>query len=139
MSEVYFFAHIVLALTLGSILGWQRTHFGKSAGLRTFALVTAGATLFTILSTQAFGPANLSAVVTGIVTGIGFLGSGTILHKANRVEGLTTAAGLWIAAAIGMAVGVGYYILSISTTLVVLFLLMVDDSRFKKEQDLGSK
>jgi len=134
MSEVYLLLHIVLAIVLGSVLGWQRTHFGKSAGLRTFALVTAGATLFTILSMRAFGT-NTTAVASGIVTGIGFLGAGTILHKENRVEGLTTAAGLWMAAAIGMAVGVGYYLLSIATTIIVLILLMIDDSNFKKSEE----
>ncbi|MFA7654324.1 MAG: MgtC/SapB family protein [Candidatus Magasanikbacteria bacterium] len=130
MFEIYFLCHIILAIILGAILGWQRTHLGKSAGLRTYALVTGGATLFTILSIHAFGT-TIAPVAAAIVTGIGFLGAGTILHRENRVEGLTTAAGLWMAAAIGMAVGVGYYILGIGTTIIAFVLLMIDDSGFK--------
>jgi len=130
MSEVYFFGQIVLAIILGGVLGWQRTHLGKPAGLRTYALVTAGATLFTILSVVAFSD-DTARVAANIVTGIGFLGAGMILHKQNHIEGLTTAAGLWMAAAIGMAIGLQYYILATATTVVVLLLLMIDDSRLK--------
>lgn len=136
MQEIYLVGQIVLALALGAILGWQRTHSGRWAGLRTYALVTAGSTLFTLLSVNAFG-ADIARVAAQIVTGIGFLGAGTILHKETRVEGLTTAAGLWVAAAIGMAVGVGYYLLSIVTSLLVLLILMYDDRRMVKEDRMS--
>ncbi len=127
MIEYYFIIKIVLALILGGIIGWQRVHWGRPAGIRTYALVTAGSTLFTLLSINSFS-ADTARVAAQIVTGIGFLGAGTILHKESKIEGLTTAAGLWMAAAIGMAVAVGYYILAIVVSILVLLLLMVDDN-----------
>jgi len=138
LNELYYIGQLILALALGGILGWQRERWGKWAGPRTYALVTAGATLFTILSINAFGsyPAMVAAQ---IVTGIGFLGAGTILHKENRVEGLTTAAGLWMSAAIGMAIGVGYYLLSIGVSLMVLLILMFNDRRFQKQWEAEIK
>jgi len=124
--ELIFIGQILLAVLLGAILGIQRERWGKWAGPRTYALVCAGAALFTLLSRNFFSvtPAIIPAA---IVSGIGFLGAGTILHKENRVEGLTTAAGLWMTAAIGMAVGTERYLLSAVVTLIILLLLMVDD------------
>ena len=132
MYDLFAIGQIALAVLLGGILGWQRENWGKSAGPRTYALVTAGSTLFTILSLTAFGT-DTARVAAGVVTGIGFLGVGTILHKQNHIEGLTTAAGLWMAAAIGMAVGVQYFILSIASTILMFLVLQIDDHRFKKE------
>lgn len=119
---------VVLAVILSSILGWQRQQKGKWAGIRTYALVGGGAALFTVLSINAFG-SDPARVASNIVTGIGFLGAGTILHKQNRVEGLTTAAGLWMVAAIGMSVGVGYYILATVVSLLALIIFMADDKK----------
>lgn len=130
-KELSMLIPIVVAIILGGIIGWQREKQGKWAGPRTHALVAGGSALFTLLSVTAFG-VNNAAVAAGIVTGIGFLGAGTILRREDRVEGLTTAAGLWMAAAIGMAVGLQFYLLSIATSVVVLLLLMFNDSRFKK-------
>lgn len=132
MNELFLALHVVLSLFLGGILGWQRENRGKSAGPRTYALVAGGSTLFTLLSITAFG-ADISRIASQIVVGIGFLGAGTILHKENRVEGLTTAAGLWMVAAIGMAVGVRYYILSIVASFLVLAIFMFDDRKYKKD------
>jgi putative Mg2+ transporter-C (MgtC) family protein len=132
MEEIFFTLHVVLALFLGGMLGWQRENRGKSAGPRTYALVAGGSTLFTILSVSAFG-SDIARIASQIVVGIGFLGAGTILHKENRVEGLTTAAGMWMVAAIGMAVGVRYYILAIVASFLVLAIFMFDDSKYKKE------
>ncbi|MFA5061646.1 MAG: MgtC/SapB family protein [Patescibacteria group bacterium] len=130
-EELALLIPIVYAIILGGLIGWQREKQGKWAGPRTHALVAGGSALFTLLSVTAFGPNN-APVAAGIVTGIGFLGAGTILRKEDRVEGLTTAAGLWMAAAIGMASGLQFYILSIATSVLVLLLLMFDDSKFKK-------
>lgn len=130
-NEVVLLGQIALAFILGGVIGWQRENWGKWAGPRTYALVTGGSTLFTILSVVAFG-SDVARVAAGVVTGIGFLGAGTILHKEDRVEGLTTAAGLWIAAAIGMAVALEYYLLSICSSLLVILVLMFDDSKFRK-------
>ncbi|MDD4476772.1 MAG: MgtC/SapB family protein [Patescibacteria group bacterium] len=134
MLDLIYFAQIVYASFLGAILGWQRARWGKSAGSRTYALVTAGSALFTLLSINAFGlGSDVSRVASQIVVGIGFLGAGTILHKENRVEGLTTAAGLWIAAAIGMAVGTGYYTLAAATTALMLIILFLDRSKTEEK------
>lgn len=130
--EILMILQILLAIFLGGILGWQREQRGKHAGPRTYALVTAGAALFTALSTHAFG-SNMAPVAAGIVTGIGFLGAGMILHRESQIEGLTTAAGLWMTAAIGMAIGVGYYFLAVCTTILILLVLMLNDQKFKKE------
>lgn len=135
MNEFYFAVQVLLAVVFGGLLGWQRGRRGKSAGIRTYALVAAGSALFTILSLNAFGGGETSRVAAQIVTGIGFLGAGLILHRENRVEGLTTAAGLWMAAAVGMAVGVRFYMLAAITTLVSLFLLFLNDDRFQEVSD----
>jgi len=124
---------ILLAIILGSILGWQRERWGKSAGPRTYALVCGGATLFTILSITAFA-GNMAHVAAAIVSGIGFLGAGTIIHKEGRVEGLTTAAGLWVVAAIGMAIGTNNYLIGIVTAALSLIVFMFDDRRWHKDK-----
>ncbi|MBP6859752.1 MAG: MgtC/SapB family protein [Candidatus Magasanikbacteria bacterium] len=131
MGELYMVLHVVLAIILGGILGWQRENWGKSAGPRTYALVAGGSALFTILSVNAFG-SDISRIASQIVVGIGFLGAGTILHKENKVEGLTTAAGLWMVAAIGMAVGVEYYVLASVVSLLVLGIFMLEIGEYKK-------
>jgi putative Mg2+ transporter-C (MgtC) family protein len=105
-------ARLLVAALLGGILGFQREQRGKAAGVRTHMLVSIGAALFVMVPQMAGSQADaLSRVVQGIVAGVGFLGAGTIL-KGNRLEthdvkGLTTAAGLWMTAAIGTAVGLG--------------------------------
>lgn len=131
MEELNMVLHVVLAIILGGILGWQRENWGKSAGPRTYALVAGGSALFTILSVNAFG-SDISRIASQIVVGIGFLGAGTILHKENKVEGLTTAAGLWMVAAIGMAVGVEYYVLASVVSLLVLGIFMLEIGEYKK-------
>ncbi len=116
-------------MVLGGLLGWQRERWAKPAGIRTYALVTAGSTLFTILSLHAFGPNEVGRLAAQVVIGIGFIGAGTILHRSDHIEGLTTAAGLWISAAIGMAVGVGWYVLAVLCTLLILAMLIVDEKK----------
>lgn len=138
MFEIYAFGQIALAIILGGMLGWQREYSGKAVGPRTYALVTAGSALFTILSIYAFGVDD-ARVAAGVVTGIGFLGVGTILHRENKVEGLTTAAGMWITAAIGMAVGAGFYTLAILTTVIIFLVLMMRDDWFKKPETKQEK
>jgi putative Mg2+ transporter-C (MgtC) family protein len=101
---------LLFAIVLGAILGAQREHRGKPAGLRTHMLVSLGAALFVIAAIQS-GMDNeaLSRLLQGLVAGIGFLGAGAILklQREREVEGLTTAAGLWLTAAVGVAVGLG--------------------------------
>lgn len=130
MDYIQFIIGLILSVLLGGLLGWQREHIGKSAGLRTYALVTFGAALFTMISMNAFGMNDQARVAAQIITGIGFLGAGMIIHKdGGVVEGLTTAAGLWAAAAIGMAVGVGWYIEAITATLIMFLLLFINKKK----------
>lgn len=137
-DQFFYFLQVILAIFLGGVLGWQREIRGKAAGARTYALVTAGSTLFTILSAYVFEDADSSRVASQIVIGIGFLGAGTILHKERRVEGLTTAAGLWMAAAVGMAIGLRLYALAVFVTLLVLILLIFNEERFMKNGQNGT-
>lgn len=115
---------IVLAGMLAALVGLEREMEGKPAGIRTYGLVGMGAATFTITGTLVFGAGDPSSrVAQGIVTGIGFIGAGTILQMKRRIIGLTTAAGLWVAAAIGMAIGGGLYILGAGGA-VLMFLLL---------------
>jgi len=131
MSYLVFLGQVLLAAALGAGVGWQREHIGKAAGSRTFALVSMGSTIFTLLSLHAFGPTDTSRVAAQILTGIGFIGAGTIIHKAGGIEGLTTAACLWAMAAIGMAVGAGWYWEAIIAA-AVMFLILILGFRGKK-------
>lgn len=130
MFELTLGLQILLAAFLGGSLGWQRARWGKSAGPRTYALVTAGSSLFTLMARFGFGAESTGPnVAAQIVTGIGFLGVGLIFHRGNHVDGLTTAAGLWASAAIGMAVGLSYYLLAIFATIIFFVVLMLDDQK----------
>jgi putative Mg2+ transporter-C (MgtC) family protein len=101
-------ARLVVAALLGALVGWERERAQRPAGLRTYMLVAFGSALFTVLSLEAFGPqADPARLAANIVVGIGFLGAGTIFREGEVVRGLTTAAGLWAVAAIGMAAGGG--------------------------------
>ncbi|PIT88535.1 MAG: magnesium transporter MgtC [Candidatus Magasanikbacteria bacterium CG10_big_fil_rev_8_21_14_0_10_36_32] len=131
LPQLYPIGQVLAAIILGGIIGWQRGIRGKDAGTRTYALVTAGSTLFTVLSVLAFDkdPARIAAQV---ITGIGFLGAGVILHREDRTIGLTTAAGLWISAAIGMAIGLGFYLMAVIVSILVLIVFVIDDNRWVK-------
>jgi len=114
---------LTLAALLGGLLGIEREQKGKAAGVRTHMLVAMGAALFVLLSQQAGMPsADLSRVVQGIIAGIGFLGAGTILKgdDEEKVKGLTTAAGIWLTAAIGVAAGMGREATAVLSTLLAL-------------------
>jgi putative Mg2+ transporter-C (MgtC) family protein len=115
---------LVLAAVVGGILGLERELEDKPAGVRTFSVVAIGACLFTIAGQQAFGGKEdaVSRLVAQIVTGIGFLGAGMIIQVKDRVEGLTTAAGVWSVAAIGMTFGFGLYVLAIGSAVILLVM-----------------
>lgn len=117
-------ARIALATALGVAIGYERERAGKAAGVRTHGMVALGAALFTAVSMFGFGDrGDPSRMAAQIVTGVGFLGAGTILHLRGSVQGLTTAASLWVTAAIGTAVSVGMYVMSIETATLVWMLL----------------
>jgi len=117
---------MLLALALGGVIGLERETVEKPAGFRTHILVTLGATLFTLVSREGFfgSGADPARIASNIVVGIGFLGAGTIWRSGVTVQGLTTAASLWIAAAIGTAVGAGYYLGGVAATLMVMAVLI---------------
>ncbi|MGH8762796.1 MAG: MgtC/SapB family protein [Nitrosospira sp.] len=116
---------LVLAATLGGLLGFEREQRGKAAGMRTHMLVALGAALFVLIPQQAgISDADLTRVIQGIIVGVGFLGAGTILKSTNEetVKGLTTAAGLWLTAAIGIAAGFGREASAVLSTLLALII-----------------
>ena len=119
---------VLCAAALGGIIGWEREAKGRAAGLRTHMLVSVGAALFVLapLLADIEGEA-VTRVMQGIVSGIGFLGAGAILRRdrGDRVEGLTTAAGIWMTAAIGMAAGMGEEMLAVITTVVAMIVFTV--------------
>lgn len=118
---------LIVALVLGGIIGAERERYKKAAGLRTLILISVGSALFTILSQKMVGPTgeNPGRIAANIVVGIGFLGAGVILEEHGRVVGLTTAATIWMAAAIGMAAGAGEFVLAgITAGLVMVVLLL---------------
>lgn len=128
-------SRITIAMLLGGLIGWERERHGRPAGFRTHILVCVGSALFMLVSEQIFtkyqeldsssvariDPARIAA---GIVAGIGFLGAGTIMKHKTTVRGLTTASCLWVAAGIGMAVGTGYLMLAIFTTIIAMIVLL---------------
>ncbi|MCP1476117.1 putative Mg2+ transporter-C (MgtC) family protein [Pseudomonas sp. EB276 TE3739] len=121
---------LLMAAMLGGILGFEREHKGKAAGVRTHMLVALGAALF-VLVPQTSGAESdaMSRVLQGVIAGIGFLGAGTILKNQqgdeSHVKGLTTAAGLWMTAAIGVAVGLGKEATAVLSTLLALAIFSV--------------
>jgi putative Mg2+ transporter-C (MgtC) family protein len=130
-TDVEMVLRLVLATVLGGIIGFQRERSGKEAGLRTHILICAGAALFTIVSIYGF-PGSGGRIAAGIVTGIGFIGAGVILHRTGgEVVGLTTAATIWAVAAIGLAAGAGLYIVSAAATLLTTVILLLPHVRGK--------
>ncbi len=115
---------VALAAVLGMVIGLDRERHAP-AGLRTHMLVGLGACLFTLLSIHGFEGGDPARVAAQIVTGIGFLGAGTILQRKDDVHHLTTAASIWATAAMGMAVGVGAWFLAICCTLLIWVILRV--------------
>ncbi len=114
---------VLTAALLGGLIGLERERKGRAAGLKTHILVSMGSALFVLAPLLAgIDGAEVTRVMQGIVSGIGFLGAGAILKldKGERVEGLTTAAGVWMTAAIGMAAGMGQEMVALATTLVAL-------------------
>ena len=124
---------VIAAALLGALLGWERERAGKPAGLRTHMLVALGAALFVLFPAEAgMAIGDLSRVIQGVATGIGFIGAGTILKRAEseQVEGLTTAASIWLTGAIGMAVGAGQLWLS-ALCAVTAWVILYGLARFE--------
>ena len=119
-------ARVLTAALLGGLIGWERERKGRAAGLKTHILVSIGSALFVLAPLLAdIDGGDVTRVMQGIVSGIGFLGAGAIIkmQKDERVEGLTTAAGIWMTAAIGMAAGMGQEMVAVITTVVALMVV----------------
>lgn len=122
---------LVIALILGMIIGTERVWAHKTAGMRTYALVSMGSALFVLISNEmvdyfaAFPGLNPLMVIAQIVVGVGFIGTGLIFAKESKLMGLTTATGLWVCAGVGMASGFGLFSLAIVSTVLILFVFVV--------------
>ncbi len=123
---------LLVSLVLGGLIGLEREIHRSPAGLRTISLVSLGATLFTLASLTLTGPGtDITRIAAQIVVGIGFIGGGVIFQLKDTVHGLTTAASMWVAAAIGLMVGIGEY--TIATVTAVLVMLILWFGRLEKE------
>lgn len=132
-ANFVFFFNLLGALALGLLLGYERSYHGRAAGMRTYALVclaSAGLTVIVGYSELWFGghgqPVNAAPIIQGIITGVGFLGAGVIIKEGYSISGLTTAASIWSAAAVGVLVGVGFYaaamLLSVISAVVMMWI-----------------
>jgi putative Mg2+ transporter-C (MgtC) family protein len=125
------FVQLTLATLFGMVLGIERVLAGRTAGPRTYGLVALGSALVTILS-QGISPLypdirglDPAHMIAAVITGIGFIGAGLIVFRESRVSGLTTAAGIWVAAIIGIAIGFKFYLVSFFATFLVLFVFTI--------------
>jgi len=134
MSEWEGLLRLAMAIVFGGMIGFERETLNKDAGLRTHMLVTLGAAAFmvgSVLMVEGSNPdgevgrGDITRIASTIVTGIGFLAAGIIFRSEDRTHGLTTAAGLWVAASIGLLVGAGFYVTAFGGTLLTLFVLVV--------------
>jgi len=145
-SQIQTILQLILSLVFGGVIGLEREYKKKGAGLQTYSLVALGACIFTIVGSEnfyyflgqpgiAFDP---SRIILAVATGIGFIGAGVIIYRQDHVEGLTTAAGLWLVSAIGVAVGMKFYLLSFTSTLLAIIILIVfgelERKIFKRDQ-----
>lgn len=121
-QEIVF--RLLLAAFISGIIGIEREISNRPAGFRTHMLVTLGATLIMLISVDVFADSDPGRLAAQVVSGIGFLGAGTIMRTGNNIVGLTTAASLWVCAGIGLAIGAGYYVGAIATTVIILIILM---------------
>lgn len=143
---------LFIALILGMVIGLERVWAHKTAGMRTYALVSMGSALFVIISNEmvnyyaGYVGMNPLMIVSQIVVGVGFIGAGLIFTKDSKLVGLTTATGLWVAAGIGMASGLGLYNIALVATVLTLFIFIVlwfieeriKKSRYYKEDQIES-
>lgn len=141
MSDLNVIINLLIAFVLGGIIGWFREAEGKTAGLRTHILVCVGAALFMIISGEMMlksGVADPGRIAAGVVAGIGFIGAGCIVQARGAVRGITTAASIWVTAAIGLATGIGLYVGAAATTIIALItleLLRVVERRIIKTKE----
>ena len=121
-QEALLVVRVLIAVVLGGVVGWQREHVGREAGVRTYAAVSLGSCVFGLISLTFGGDTH---VASGVVTGIGFLCAGVILKEQGRVIGLTTAATLWATASLGLAIAYGRFVLGALVSIILFILLAV--------------
>jgi putative Mg2+ transporter-C (MgtC) family protein len=114
-----------LAILWGGIIGSERQYRSKSAGFRTMIMISLGACFFTIISKLIGGDINGDRIASNIVSGIGFIGAGVIFKGDNRVNGITTAATIWVVAAVGMGIGAGHYFASACSSVLMILILAI--------------
>ncbi|MEI6631097.1 MAG: MgtC/SapB family protein [bacterium] len=147
LSDKQVILRLVLAVALSGLVGFERQIHRRTAGLRTHILVSLGSCLIMLTSMYVFdiyknmASTDPGRIAAGVITGIGFLGAGAIMREREGVKGLTTAASLWVVAAIGLAVGCGFYSAAVTTTIltlvVLLFLRYIEAVMMYKEEDKG--
>ena len=147
LSDKQIILRLLLALVLSGLVGFERQIHRRTAGLRTHILVSLGSCLIMLTSLYVFdiykniASLDPSRIAAGVITGIGFLGAGAIMREREGVKGLTTAASLWIVAAIGLATGCGFYSAAVFSTIltlvVLLFLRYIEAVMMYKEEDRG--
>ncbi len=120
LTETEVLTRLFIAMSLGALIGVERELRFSHVGIKTYSIVALGAALFTMM-----GVSTNTAIATGIVTGVGFLGAGAIFRANDKVHGLTTASLIWISAALGMAVGYGYYHSAVAATVMVYVVLVI--------------
>ncbi len=154
MSEIEILLRLVLAVILGGVIGFNRKRHSKPAGLRTMALISLGCATFTLIGIEAViqlaalqqGAESLTAsattgvnldssrIIAGIVGGVGFLGAGAIIQSRGKIQGMTSAASIWVTATIGVSVGLGLYLLAVATTFLAFIVLVMNKSGGNEEE-----
>lgn len=122
LNELRVFLDVLLAAVLGFVIGFERRFRGKEAGIKTHTVVAIGAAVMMVISMYAFTGADTSRVAAQIVSGVGFLGAGIIIYRKYELHGLTTAAGIWATAGVGMACVGRLYVIAVGSTLIMLLL-----------------
>ena len=139
--ELELFLRIIVAIILGGCLGLEREVFHKPAGLRTHMLISLGVVIFSITAIL-FSNDDPSRLLSGMITGVGFLGAGAILKSGEHVAGMTTATSMWVSSAIAMAVGFGYYsigIIGACLAIIVLYILEKVEMILEGKSKVGAK
>ncbi len=125
LGNIEILTRLLVSAAIAALIGWEREKVHKPAGLRTHILVCMGATLITLVSIDGIGGSDPARLAAGIVTGIGFLGAGTIFRDKDHVRGLTTAASVWAVSGIGIAAGAGYYFAAVIAAAIIFLTLKI--------------
>lgn len=132
IESVQILLRLVLSVIAGGFIGIEREVVHKPAGVRTHMLVCLGSALFVLITIESL-PGEAARIIAGIATGIGFLGAGTIFKAKDEVHGLTTAASIWAVAGVGIAIGLGYYLMTLISVVLILIILQLNKMEFFKK------